>query len=82
MAPEKELFVTRFVSQTLLGYKADDEGNILAKVFEGVAELSDKSMRTIYGMFYEGSLSISWDFSETQEKPSFNRVPLGVRREK
>jgi len=82
MTLDDELFVTRFASQTLLGYRAGDDGNILAKVFEGVAELSDRSTRTIYGILEEGSLAIGWDYSETQEKPFFNRDPLGIQIEK
>ena len=82
VTPENELKITKFVSQTLLGYRTDTEGNTIAKVFEGVVELSDKSTRTIYGIIDEGVLMICWDFSETQEKPSFNRDPLGIEIEK
>ena len=82
MAPDNELKITKFASQTLLGYRTDSEGKTLAKIFEGVIELSDQSTRTIYGIIEEDSLMISWDFSGTQDKPSFNQNPLGIEIEK
>jgi len=82
VTPDNEIKITKFASQTLLGYRTDAEGNILAKIFEGVVILSDQSTRTIYGIIEEESLMISWDFSGTQEKPSFNRDHLGINIEK
>ena len=82
MTPDSELFITKFESQTLLGFQTDTNGNVLAKVFEGVAVLSDQSTRIIYGIFREGSLAISWDYSGTEAKPVFDRNPLGMKIEK
>jgi hypothetical protein len=82
VVPDNELKITKFASQTLLGYRTDAEGNTLTKIFEGVVILSDQSTRTIYGIIDESSLMISWDFSEIQEKPLFNRDPLGIEIKK
>lgn len=43
MIPDSKVVVTKFESQRLLGFRADAEGNVLAKVYEGVVLLSDQS---------------------------------------
>jgi len=75
---EKELTVTRFASQKLVGYTTDDKGNVTAKIFEGVAVFADNSKRTIYGKLKEGAQAINWEYSEGQEKPTIDIDKYGI----
>ncbi len=79
---DSEIPVTRFDSQKLLGYRIDENGFVTARVFEGVAVFSDGSERTIYGIYYEDTTSIIWNFAKEQEEPSVDRTSFGLKVEK
>ena len=79
MSSEEKLSITRFASQQLLGYQTDEAGKMIAQVFEGVAVLQDGSHRTIYGIHFEGSSSIDWDFTGTKEQPPIDLDRFGIK---
>jgi len=82
LSPDTEIPMTRFDSQKLLGYRTDENGFVTARVFEGVAVFSDGSERIIYGIYYEDTTSIIWNFAKKQEKPSVDRDSFGVKAKK
>jgi len=82
LSPDTEIPMTRFDSQKLLGYRTDENGFVTARVFEGVAVFSDGTERTIYGIYYEDTTSIIWNFTKDQEQPSVDRTSFGLKVEK
>jgi len=83
MSPtKKEIVLTRFEYQNLLGYQTDKADNITAKVFEAKGIFSDGSSRILYGIYKIGADSIEWDLSLAPTKPPIDRDNMGIKVKK
>jgi len=79
---KKDVRLTRFDYQELIGYQTDGSGKITAKVFEGKGVFTDGSSRILYGIYEEGADSIKWNYSPNQIKPHIDTDEMGIKIKK